>query len=195
MNASAPSPAQEKAFLRLDMKAARSQFNEFERARAAIALCHTLWPWLIACEHERVGVYLARPFELSLDPLIEALLESGIEVGAPRVDLAAQKMGFFRLRSLEEVRSGPWSVREPESLEEFSPTVVLVPALALDAQGHRLGTGGGWYDRFLSSFSPVTAVGVAFDFQIVSRVPVEAHDHPMHRVWSEKRHVQCDNTA
>lgn len=195
MPASPLSPGQEKAFLRLDMKAARSQFNEFERARAAIAICHTLWPWLMACKHERIGVYLARPFELSLDPLIEALLESGVQVGAPRVDLNEQKMRFVPLRSLDQVRSGPWSVREPEGVEEFSPTVVLVPSLALDERGHRLGTGGGWYDRFLSTLPLVLTVGVAFDFQIMPNVPVEAHDHPMHHVWSEKRRVQCVDTG
>lgn len=191
MHVSPLSPAQEKAFLRFDMKAARSQFNESERARAAIAVCHAMWAWLTACEDDRIGVYLARPFELCLDPLIEALLESGMQVGAPRVDLDRQTMGFFRLPSLEEVRPGPWSVREPERNEEFSPSIVLVPALALDAQGHRLGTGGGWYDRYLASGSPVVAVGVAFDFQIVTSVPVEAHDHPMHHVWSEKRRIYC----
>lgn len=191
MHASPSSPAQEKAFLRLDMKAARSQFNESERARAAIAVCHAMWSWLVACEDDRIGVYLARPFELSLDPLIEALLESGMQVGAPRVDLDSQTMGFFRLRSLEEVRLGPWSVRQPEGNEEFSPSIVLVPCLALDAQGHRLGTGGGWYDRFLSSGSSVVAVGVAFDFQIMTSVPFEAHDHPMQHVWSEKRRIHC----
>lgn len=195
MSDSPPSLAQEKAFLRLDMKAARLQFNEFERAQAALAVCRTLWSWLVACEHERVGVYLARPFELSLDPLIEALLESGAQIGAPRVDVDAQKMEFFRLHSLEQVSTGPWNVREPSGAEKFTPSVVLVPALALDAHGHRLGTGGGWYDSFLSSLPQVVAVGVAFDFQIVTRVPVEAHDHPMHHVWSDKRCVHCPGAA
>jgi 5-formyltetrahydrofolate cyclo-ligase len=181
--------ADEKAFLRLDMKAARSQFNESERARASLGLCHSLWPWLLAHKHERVGVYLARSFELSLDPLIEALLESGAQVGAPHVDLKEPNMEFFRFRSLEDVANGPWNVREPRTAEPFSPSVVLVPALALDARGHRLGTGGGWYDRFLSP--SLVAIGVAFDFQIVARVPVEDHDHLMNHVWSEKRHFDC----
>jgi len=183
------SPAQHKALLRLDMKAARSQFNEIERASAALTLCRTLHPWLEARKEARVGVYLARPFEISLDPLIRALLESGVEVCAPRLDLAAQEMAFFRLPSLEDVRRGPWSVREPTSDETCEPTVILVPALALDAQGHRLGTGGGWYDRVLSS--EILSVGVAFDVQILKEVPTEAHDQNMHFVWSDKRNFDC----
>lgn len=183
------SPAQHKALLRLDMKAARSQFNEIERARAALSLCHTLWPWLQAQKNARIGVYLARPFEISLDPLISALLETGVEISAPRLDLAAQEMAFWRLPSLEDVRRGPWSVREPVSSEKCEPNVVLVPALALDAQGHRLGTGGGWYDRVLSG--EVVSVGVAFDFQILKEVPTEVHDQNMNFVWSDKRHFDC----
>lgn len=171
------------------MKAARTQFNEARRACAALSLCHSLGSWLISQNHRQVGVYLARSFELSLDPLIESLLESGVQVGAPRVDLEQQQMKFFRLCSLDEVENGPWNVREPAGKEPFSPSVVLVPALALDAQGHRLGTGGGWYDRFLPL--PIVAVGVTFDFQIVARVPVEDHDRPMNFVWSEKRHFDC----
>jgi len=189
MPLSSLSPAQHKALLRLDMKAARSQFNEIERARAALTLCHALHPWLEAQKSARVGVYLARPFEISLDPLIRTLLQSGVEVCAPRLDLAAQEMTFWRLPSLEEVRRGPWSVREPTSGEKCEPTVVLVPSLALDAQGHRLGTGGGWYDRTLSS--EVLSVGVAFDFQILKEVPTEAHDQNMHFVWSDTRHFDC----
>jgi len=192
MSFSSFSPAQHKALLRLDMKAARSQFNEIERARAALSLCHTLCPWLEAQKDARIGVYLARPFEISLDPLISALLETGVEVSAPRLDLAAQEMAFWHLPSLEEVRRGPWSVREPTSGELCKPTIVLAPVLALDAQGHRLGTGGGWYDRVLSS--EVLSIGIAFDFQILKEVPTEAHDQNMHFVWSDKRHFDCSRS-
>jgi len=189
MSPSSFSPAQHKALLRLDMKAARSQFNEIERARAALTLCHALCPWLEAQTGARVGVYLARPFEISLDPLIRALLKSGVEVCAPRLDLAAQEMTFWRLPSLEEVRCGTWSVREPTGSEKCEPTVVLVPSLALDAQGHRLGNGGGWYDRVLSG--EILSVGVAFDFQILKEVPTEPHDCNMNFVWSDKRQFDC----
>jgi len=192
MSFSSLSPAQHKALLRLDMKAARSQFNEIERARAALGLCHTLWPWLQAQKNARIGVYLARPFEISLDPLISALLETGVEISAPRLDLAAQEMAFWRLPSLEDVHRGPWSVREPVSEEKCEPTIILVPALALDAQGHRLGTGGGWYDRVLSS--EVVSVGVAFDFQILKEVPTETHDQNMNFVWSDKRNFDCSRS-
>jgi 5-formyltetrahydrofolate cyclo-ligase len=54
--------------------------------------------------------------------------------------------------------------------------VVLVPGVAFDAQGHRLGRGKGYYDRFLQSVSDIKKIGVCFDFQKVESVPAEAHD-------------------
>ncbi len=175
----------EKAHLRREMKAARSQLNELERARAALGLCQGLWPLLQAHRAAPVGVYLARPFELSLDPIIETLLEANVCVCAPRLDLELQTMKFFRLSYLDSVRNGPWNVREPVSDELITPEVVLIPGLAFDSKGHRLGTGGGWYDRTISP--DMVAVGVGFDWQIVPHVPIEAHDRPMNRVFSPTR--------
>ena len=179
-----PVPDQ-KALLRRDIKAARTTPGEIERARAALALRDALWPFLSQRDEARIGVYLARPFEISLDPLIGILLEANIEVSAPRLDLGEETMQFFRLESLQDVRLGPWNVREPCSTQASTPSLALVPGLAFDAKGHRLGTGGGWYDRTLTP--DVTTVGVGFDFQIVPDVPVESHDYSMNWVFSPTR--------
>ncbi len=183
----------QKAQLRRDIKAARTTPCEIERARAALLLCDALWPFLLKRGDRRIGVYLARCFELSLDPLIEILLEADVEVSAPRLDLACQTMKFFRLKSLRDVRVGPWNVREPCSSEAASPSLVLVPGLAFDTKGRRLGAGGGWYDRTLTS--DVTAVGIGFDFQIVRVVPVESHDRSMNWVFSPTQQFGPLNVA
>ena len=59
--------------------------------------------------------------------------------------------------------------------------LALIPGLAFDAQGHRLGRGKGYYDRFLAAFTGTT-IGVCFDFQKVAEVPVDAHDIAVNRV-------------
>lgn len=174
----------EKARLRSEIKGLRIQPNEAERARASLHLSHALWPFL-ENQAAPIAVYLARPFELSLDPLIEILLESNVEICAPHLDLERETMTFVRLQSLQDVCNGPWNVREPRGNEVVAPSLVIVPGLAFDPRGHRLGTGGGWYDRTLTP--AMTTVGVGFDFQIVARVPVEAHDCTMNWVFSNKR--------
>ncbi|HEX9995691.1 MAG TPA: 5-formyltetrahydrofolate cyclo-ligase [Abditibacterium sp.] len=168
----------QKQMMRDEMKAQRSAMNEAERARAAWSLCHRLANFLEQRTERTIGVYLARPYEISLDNLIGGLLRDGYEVAAPRVDLATGQMSFWRLENLEDVEVGPWNVREPFPVHPIKELpLVLVPGLAFDRVGGRLGTGGGWYDRTLGEV-PVK-VGVGFDSQIVARVPVQDHDIPM----------------
>lgn len=180
----------EKMELRAEMKARRALFNESERARASFALCHRLALWLEGRPERTIGVYLARPQEIALDFLIEELLRQNYHVAAPRVDLANEKMSFWRLNALEELEIGPWNVRQPASRELVSDVpLILAPGLAFDRAGGRLGTGGGWYDGILQSTQ--TTVGVCFDCQILPRVPLESHDRAVDFVTSEARWVEC----
>ena len=153
--------------------------------RASLALCQHLSPFLLEQRVASVGVYLATRQEISLDPLIERLLEAGVTLSAPRLDTQLNAMAFFRLPSLEKVSTGRWDLREPTSKEEAAPPLVLLPGVAFDARGHRLGMGAGYYDRFLTP--DVTTVGVAYDWQIVPSVPCEKHDFAMNWVFSEQR--------
>jgi 5-formyltetrahydrofolate cyclo-ligase len=175
-----------KQALRLEMKGRRAHLNEMDRARASWALCQRLLHFLETRSERIIGVYLSRPFEISLDPMIAALLHGGYTVAAPRVDLERNVMSFWRLRCLDEVERGPWSVREPlmeDQIEELP--LMVVPGLAFDLNGGRLGMGGGWYDRFLKQAYCV--VGAAFDCQIVPAVPLEAHDVRVDSVVTECR--------
>jgi 5-formyltetrahydrofolate cyclo-ligase len=133
-----------------------------------------------------VGVYLSLPHEISLDPLISALLERGITVAAPRVDTEGGEMSFWQLESLDAVEIGLWQVRQPPDIQCIDELpLIVVPGLAFDPSGGRLGMGGGWYDRFLCASK--CAVGVAFDCQMVPEVPLEAHDIRMNFVATERR--------
>ncbi|RYX85699.1 5-formyltetrahydrofolate cyclo-ligase [bacterium] len=175
----------EKSRLRREIKSARVQISAAERYSASFALSQRLWSFLLESDVPCVGVYLATPAEISLDPLIENLLQAGIEVSAPRVDLESNSMAFFHMTSLEDVQNGPWNLRQPRSERQITPPLLLIPGVAFDARGHRLGMGAGWYDRTLSS--GVQTVGICYDWQIIPHVPTEEHDYPMTWVFSDKR--------
>ncbi len=182
---------EQKKALRLEMKARRAMMDESARARASWSLCHRIECWLATRPERIIGVYLARPQEICLNILIKSLLQSGRTVAAPRVNVERGEMTFWRLENLENVEIGPWNVRQPlanQKIEEVP--LILVPGLAFDRAGGRLGTGGGWYDRVLGDAQ--TVVGVGFDCQIVPRVPVEAHDYPMQFVASDARWVEVE---
>ncbi len=96
-------------------------------------------------------------------------------------------MRALRVRSLEELRVGRYGICEPPSdAEEGVPELVLVPAVAFDEMGHRLGHGGGYYDRYLSGFTGHT-LGVSFDALVLARVPREPFDEPVETIATERR--------
>ena len=183
--------AAQKKDLRLEMKARRALLNESDRARAAWILNDLLGDWLRAhaatraATHDktRVAIYLARPSEISLDALASELIQRDAIVCAPRVDVENTRMSFHRLADLDATTRGPWGVREPPDGELVRPEIALVPGLAFDQNGGRLGTGGGWYDRVLAEI-PVK-IGVCFGEQIVAKVPIEAHDIQMNWLASD----------
>lgn len=128
-------------------------------------------------------VYLALPSEIDLDPFIQEALNRGVTIGAPRVDWAKSAMTVGRLTSLSSgVVTGRHGTREPIDADPIPLTefdIAIVPGVAFDESGSRLGRGGGFYDRFLADLRRVSTcpiVGAAFDEQIVSRVPMEEHD-------------------
>lgn len=178
----------EKMELRAEMKARRALLNESERARASLAMCLRVAAWLKTRPERTLGVYLARPQEISLDFLIEDLLRQGYEIAAPRVDVAREEMSFWHLESLQNLEIGPWNVREPWPKRRVTEMpLILAPGLAFDRAGGRLGTGGGWYDSTLQASQ--TVIGVCFDCQILPRVPLESHDKAVDFVASESRWV------
>jgi 5-formyltetrahydrofolate cyclo-ligase len=128
---------------------------------------------------QNVAVYLANNEEVDIDNFIAWLLKRGTPVYAPRNE------GFAPLDNLENVAPGNFGVREPQNAAVLVPqlvpqdTVFLVPGLAFDKHGGRLGFGGGWYDRALADFQHSLKIGIAFDCQMVDEVPCEAHDVKM----------------
>lgn len=83
------------------------------------------------------------------------------------------------------IEVGPAVKDSPLPNSQFD--VVLVPLLGFDNKGNRLGFGGGWYDKFLSTQSSATTIGLAYDFQLVSELPIEPHDIRLSKVVTESR--------
>ena len=122
--------------------------------------------------------YAATPFEVDLMPWLAEESRRGVTIGLPRTE--GQSMEIRQWREGDSLSVGPFAIREPASaapaLELREIDVVLVPAVGFDRRGHRVGFGLGYYDRFLSTVPAATKVGVAFDVQVVDRIPEEAHD-------------------
>lgn len=176
--------AERKASVRAYMKSKRAD-NTNRDVKACLAaenFMKTLQDMGIACTRLSVLVYLSYSSELSTEPLIDKLLEMGVTVYAPRVEgkeMTAVKYGD------DFVISGR-GIREPIG-ERFDGDVdiTLVPLLAVDGQGNRLGYGGGYYDRYLAKHTSCLKIGYCFDFQVLQNVPSEGTDVPLNIVVTD----------
>ena len=128
--------------------------------------------------------------EVDLRALAEALKERGVLVAFPAIDPETRVMTFrypTQHAAMEERGLG-FLEPAPEDTEAKELDVIVVPALGLDAEGHRIGYGAGYYDRTLPRFCPpAIAVAVAFDFQLLVEVPTTDGDVAVNVVVTDER--------
>ena len=121
--------------------------------------------------------------------LMMALAARGHELALPRVEAKHAPLVFHRWREGEALMPHKFGMSEPHVDREIAvPDVVLVPLLAFDADGYRLGYGGGFYDRTLETLRAkhkIRAIGVSYAGQEIESVPHEIHDHRLDAVLTE----------
>jgi 5-formyltetrahydrofolate cyclo-ligase len=125
--------------------------------------------------------------EIDSRPLIHHLIAAGLVCVLPVMGDNQAPLRFHRWSPGDPLHPGPFGTQQPASdAPQLAPQLLLLPLLAFDAAGHRLGYGGGYYDRTLKARRgagpealPVTAVGLAFAGQMVETVPVAATDEPL----------------
>lgn len=123
--------------------------------------------------------------EVSTLGLISALFDLGKRIVVPVVGMPGQPLQHAEIGSLDELEPGPLGILQPPAGSEL-PTVdaAIVPAVACDRKGNRLGMGGGYYDRMLRPLR-VPAVALIYEELVVDSVPVESHDTPVDIVLTE----------
>jgi 5-formyltetrahydrofolate cyclo-ligase len=141
------------------------------------------------------------PFRSEVDvlPILDWCWQAGHMVVLPRVEQQSRGLRLHRTAGPEDLESGAWGIREPRAdlpeLDDLSAIdIVLFPGLGFDLKLGRLGYGGGYYDRFMEKFSvqgipyPLLAAP-AFELQLISEVPVEAHDVRLDLIVTEERRI------
>jgi len=181
---------QDKADLRKQARERRSALAEAVGPAAAETLAELLLPRLRRLAPQAVGGYWPLEDEIDPRPLLERLAGEGLELSLPCLEECASPLVFRRWRPGDSLRPGAFGVMEPErSAEILRPDLLLVPLLAFDRAGYRLGFGGGYYDRTIAALASesqkLRRVGLAFAGQEVDHVPREAHDAPLDLVVTE----------
>lgn len=141
---------------------------------------------LDARKNRRAFVYLSYSSEAPTDKLIERLLAAGWTVYCPRVE----NKNMVAVEYGEDFAISAFGIREPiGQAYEGDIDVAIVPMLAVDEGGNRLGYGGGYYDRYLSAHLEALRLAYGFDFQILRHVPTEKHDIKMDGIVTDTRIV------
>ena len=188
---STPAPEEKKALRRAMLDRQRA-LSESERAAMTASLTKGLLQFPAYPKARKIMAYLSLPGEADLDDFLRVALAEGKEIYVP-VCLPDFQMEAGRLSDMEHFAKGPHGLRDlPPGYESARPEdldLLLVPAVAVDISGHRLGRGAGYYDRFLSRVSQEKRVAVVWDFQLTEAVPAEAHDLSVGAVITEKRSI------
>ena len=137
----------------------------------------------------RLLLYLSQGSEVDTWPLLDRALAQGRAVYAPRCLDGQGNMAFFRVFSREELAPGRFGLWEPLQercplLTEWEGALCLVPGIAFDREGFRLGYGKGYYDCFLAA-QPVRTVGLCFEALAFERLPRDGFDRPVCRLVTE----------
>ena len=174
----AGSAANPKSELRREIRNALQKMSPAVRAVESIELCDRLEPQLQSAH--TILFFAPLPDEPDVWPLLEKLLPTKKICALPAFNSATRTYSARRVQNLTtDIAAGKFGIREPTAscaeipLEQFD--LILVPAVAFDRHGHRLGRGRGFYDRLLAKAHGIKC-GVAFDGQMVKEIPAGTHD-------------------
>lgn len=169
--------------------------HEALKDTAPLALASHDFPVRAASGRSIVSGFYPYQSEIDTRPLLGRLAGEGWTTALPIVIALQQPLEFRRWLPGEPTVPGKWDIpRPPDTSPLLEPDVLLVPMLAFDRLGYRLGYGGGFYDRTLALLrakKTVTAIGVAYAAQEVDSVPHDAHDQPLDFVMTEKELIRC----
>lgn len=140
-------------------------------------------------EAETLLAYVDAKREVETRLLMQQAWKDGKKVAAPRVD-GDGIMYYYYINSLEELESGSFGIMEPKlecAICEVEEGLLLMPGVAFDEKCHRVGYGGGYYDRYLEKHPALVHIALAFEFQVFEEVPFEKHDILPEMIVTEQR--------
>lgn len=170
--------------------AARAQAHKVLGDRAGLMLAQHELPIARQGDITSVSGFYPYQAEINVLPLLARLVSEGWQTALPVVMAKGEPLTFRAWAPGEPTGRGIWDIHIPlETSPELQPDVLLVPMLAFDRRGYRLGYGGGFYDRTLAELrklKPVTAIGVAYAEQEMDEVPLAPYDEPLDWILTER---------
>lgn len=186
---------QHKDQIRALLRARRQQFTA--QAGAAPLYIHAivmarmaLW---LADGRQSIAGYLSNGREVDAMPALELACARGIETALPHIESKGAIMRFLRWRPGDPLQPGPYGTAQPtNAAPEIAPEALLTPLVGFDRHGHRLGQGGGYYDRAFAALPDARRIGLAWSVQEIDTIPVASWDVPLHAVVTERKWISFE---
>lgn len=181
-------PQKKKKHLRKVYRDRRDNLSIEEAAAASKSLCRRLAKSTRLADVQSLAGYVALGNEIDVRPYLTDCMERGVEIFLPRV-IGPGAMEFCVISDWNDLQPGAFGIDEPvgPAADAASIEAFLVPGLAFDRRGHRLGFGKGFYDRALPSQSALI-IGVGHHWQLVDEaLPIEAHDRGVDAVVTDRQ--------
>ena len=168
---------EQKKAIRQQMLQQRALVPIREKALYDHWICQQLWELIRERGFRKIHTYLPMGSEIDLFPLLAKLLAHDLLVVCPKT-LRKGKMLHLILKDLDQLADGVFGTKYPANTKEYSGKydLIIVPGLAFDRHGYRVGYGGGYYDQFLHRHEEAQQLGILYPFQKLEWVPVEGHD-------------------
>ncbi|MFQ5900854.1 MAG: 5-formyltetrahydrofolate cyclo-ligase [Thermodesulfobacteriota bacterium] len=143
---------------------------------------------------DSLALYAGFKNEVMTDNIFRSSLEQGKRVFYPRVFIDRRRLAFYEVSEKEELSVGPYDIPEPtrkRSAPVSSFDLIVVPGVAFDIHGNRLGYGKGYYDKTLSAVDgDISVIGLAYEFQVLLEVPAFSHDIKVNKIVTEDRVIE-----
>ena len=176
----------DKTELRREIRARKRAMTEAEIEERSAKLAQLFFASRAYQNAKTIYGYLPYNQEVRTVPMLERALKDGKKVAVPKV--CGDEMKFLYLDDLTAVAKGYAGIPEPiadEPVAHDETALVLMPGLAFDPQGHRIGYGGGFYDKFLAAEPNHPTLALCYEFQMLPKLDVEDHDIPVDTVlWA-----------
>lgn len=140
-------------------------------------------------------IFLSFGSEIETRDIIDRALEDKKLVALPYMTGKPHEMLFLKIQSLKDLVKNSTGIYEPVFKEENTvvsdkDTIIVVPGLAFDKNGYRIGYGGGYYDKYMSENEYMKAIGLCFDFQITDSIPTDEYDVKSDIIITDRRVIK-----
>lgn len=179
----------EKSRIRDEMSRKRNALTREETESKSAAIAANLMKTAEYEDAKAVMFYAAKGNEVQTKGMIKAAIKEGKKVLLPITNTAAKEIEISEIKNYNrDLKKGEHGIMEPKEKSEVDEKLigaVIAPGVAFDVEGHRLGYGLGYYDKLLRRLTNAVKIGLAYDFQVVERLPRESHDERMGIIVTE----------